>query len=624
LLLVFNTILAFHAVQLSYLFVLIVVVWIFVALALRRQYPQALAQALAKRRLGENSNLHPDRASLAVFQHALANPHARTVLYAANVLSELDPNALNDALPRLLAHPSTDVRRAALERIEQQHLTQALPAVANRLAVESSPELRGIALRTLARVGDTKERAQVAQALTDSSPLVRRGAIEGLLNSSAAAERALSDMARCSDVQERLIAAETLAELSPNGQLPLLLELLHDKNIQVQRAALRAIPKIASPELWEIAIADLSVPALRRAAMSALVAGQANVLSLLTSHNQLAAPDPHTRTQILTALVRLQYHSQDTARIHSQIRSEAAYAAQLCATIVDLGQDPALNLLNAALDAEIGQSRDRVFYLLSFLYDRAALLNARDNLNQAASDKRAYALEVLDVTLPHDLQPLVLPLVEGLTPAQGLTRLAPIFPQPHSSREERLREIISNPSSNQWLPATARYAASKFGIAVPAPQAEGGQAMISTIEKVLILKGVDIFAETPDDVLAEVAEACDELDATAGETIFNKGDLGDTLYVIVSGRVRVHDGAVTFNELGDAEVFGEMALLDPEPRSASVTATEETRLLRLAEQPFQELLDERPEIARSIIKVLTRRLRARTNDLAQAMQNKKG
>ena len=142
--------------------------------------------------------------------------------------------------------------------------------------------------------------------------------------------------------------------------------------------------------------------------------------------------------------------------------------------------------------------------------------------------------------------------------------------------------------------------------------------MFSTIEKVLVLKGVDIFAETPDEVLAEVAEACEQVDIAAGETIFNTGDLGDSLYVIVAGHVRVHDRTVTLNELDEADVFGEMALLDPEPRLATVTAIEDTQLLRLAAQPFQELLEERSEIARSIITVLTRRLRARVHDLTHA------
>jgi CRP-like cAMP-binding protein len=139
--------------------------------------------------------------------------------------------------------------------------------------------------------------------------------------------------------------------------------------------------------------------------------------------------------------------------------------------------------------------------------------------------------------------------------------------------------------------------------------------MLSTIEKVIILKTVGIFAETPDEILAEVATLLEEVELGIGETIFEKGDLGDCLYIIADGEVRVHDGERTLNHLGQGDVFGEMALLDPEPRLSSVTAVEDTRLLRLDQEPFYELMEDRVEVMRGIIHVLSRHLRARVQDL---------
>ena len=141
--------------------------------------------------------------------------------------------------------------------------------------------------------------------------------------------------------------------------------------------------------------------------------------------------------------------------------------------------------------------------------------------------------------------------------------------------------------------------------------------MLSTIEKVIILKTVDVFSKTPDDVLVNVAELLEEEGPAEGETIFNKGDLGDSLYVIVEGKVRVHDGHRLLNYLGERDVFGEMALLDPEPRLASVTAVEPTRLFRLAQAPFFELIADHPEVATGIIRVLTGHLRNRVRDIAK-------
>ena len=134
--------------------------------------------------------------------------------------------------------------------------------------------------------------------------------------------------------------------------------------------------------------------------------------------------------------------------------------------------------------------------------------------------------------------------------------------------------------------------------------------MLSTIEKVLILKHVDVFQQTPDDVLADIAALLEEIDFAAGETIFRKGDLGDSLYIIIAGKLRVDDGDHLLNYLDESDVFGEMALLDPAPRIATVTTMEDTHLFRLRQEAFYELLDNRGEVARGIIRVLTSYLRS--------------
>jgi CRP-like cAMP-binding protein len=141
--------------------------------------------------------------------------------------------------------------------------------------------------------------------------------------------------------------------------------------------------------------------------------------------------------------------------------------------------------------------------------------------------------------------------------------------------------------------------------------------MLSIVEKVIILKSVSIFSEIPSEILAEIAQVSSEVEAEAGKLIFSQGDLGDSLYVVVDGCVRVHDGNHTLNTLGTSEVFGEMALLDPAPRLASVTAEDDTRLLRIDQESFFELMEDQPQVAQGVIRVLTRRLRDRVKDLDQ-------
>lgn len=133
--------------------------------------------------------------------------------------------------------------------------------------------------------------------------------------------------------------------------------------------------------------------------------------------------------------------------------------------------------------------------------------------------------------------------------------------------------------------------------------------MLLTIEKVAVLKAIDIFAETPDYVLASVAHIVEELNLVPGETFINEGDLGDSMYLVVEGNVRVHHGDKTIITLGAGKSVGELAVLDPEPRSASVTAIDDAFVFRIARDAFDEAMADRPEIARGVIRALCRRIR---------------
>lgn len=133
--------------------------------------------------------------------------------------------------------------------------------------------------------------------------------------------------------------------------------------------------------------------------------------------------------------------------------------------------------------------------------------------------------------------------------------------------------------------------------------------MLLTIEKVSILQEVEFFAGTPGNLLAAVAQIVEEVEIEPNAPVIREGDIEDCLYIIVSGKVRVHSNDQTLNLLGPGRSVGELAVIDPEPRSASVTAIERTTLFRLAKAPFDEVMARRPEIAQGVMRALTRRIR---------------
>ena len=132
---------------------------------------------------------------------------------------------------------------------------------------------------------------------------------------------------------------------------------------------------------------------------------------------------------------------------------------------------------------------------------------------------------------------------------------------------------------------------------------------VSTIEKVLFLKGVDLFAALAGEDLAEVALVTSEVASSAGDIVVAEGEPGDALYFIVDGRVAVKRGGRLIAELGARDVFGEMALLDPGPRSATVEALTDVTLLVLGRDDLDDLMRERPEVPIGILKVVVGRLR---------------
>lgn len=134
---------------------------------------------------------------------------------------------------------------------------------------------------------------------------------------------------------------------------------------------------------------------------------------------------------------------------------------------------------------------------------------------------------------------------------------------------------------------------------------------ISTVEKVLFLKSIDLFSQIPGEDLSQVALITDEVQFDTGEEIVRQGDNGQTLFLIIAGKVRIHVTGVADDlaVLGERGVFGEMSLLDNEPRSASVTAMTDVVCLKIERDDFNEILAEKSEIAQGVIKVLTRRIR---------------
>jgi CRP-like cAMP-binding protein len=105
--------------------------------------------------------------------------------------------------------------------------------------------------------------------------------------------------------------------------------------------------------------------------------------------------------------------------------------------------------------------------------------------------------------------------------------------------------------------------------------------MLLTIEKVLILKSVKIFSSVPEAQLVDMSTVVETFEYDADDVIIRQGELGTSMYILATGKVRFFDGDKAIGVIGGRAVFGELSALDPEPRSVSVAAVDDGTFLRL-------------------------------------------
>lgn len=385
----------------------------------------------------------------------------------------------------------------------------------------------------------------------------------------------------------------------------------------------------------------------------------------LTETSGVAAPrDVPPATPQTTPSAIVPATGTDAAR--GMLDEEIGIATWTLQALVDLTELDGYSLLENALSDQFDSCRDQVFLLLSFFYADEVSSRARLQFSALTCEQQIAAVNEIKPSIPHEIEEITFPLLLAADPEDALGKLPEKLAPESLSAADRLIEIIAtnerievrswpraaaiycvmDSHDGQFIDAveraltsdspivreTAVYAAAKLAPdvfqkykrsirddvdprVVRASQrvrhTDGGEEPeLLTVEKVLLLNHCSTFSKTADHVLADISTSLETVELQSGETLFHKGDVGNCMYIILEGNVRIHDEEKNLNELGPNEIFGEMTALDPEPRSASVTATEDTRLFQLDQATLFDLMADRAEVVRGIIRVLCQRIRA--------------
>jgi CRP/FNR family cyclic AMP-dependent transcriptional regulator len=133
---------------------------------------------------------------------------------------------------------------------------------------------------------------------------------------------------------------------------------------------------------------------------------------------------------------------------------------------------------------------------------------------------------------------------------------------------------------------------------------------LSQEARISLLREVALFHGVSDEGLGAVADKSTEIEFEAGRTIVRQGEVGTGFFLIASGKARVVRDGRTIAELGPGQFFGELSLLDQQPRIANVIAETPVDCLALASWDFEAILSAQPGVALAILRGVARRLRA--------------
>ena len=500
--------------------------------------------------------------------------------------------------------------------------------------------------------------------------LIRSRGLDGAL----VAWHELGRLLESDAAEDRLFLAQLVGEVGSAGFTLPLDGLLRDPDPTIRRAALVAASQVAAPRLLGAVLDCMEDRQVRVEAGTAIVAFGKQLLSLVSSaldtdssipkdtllrlvracgrlesrdvapglSRYLGHPDPDIRSELTRTLSVIGYAAvpDDRPGLRHLVLSEIDQAERLHASW-PVFEKAGASVLASAVAEELDAACLRLCSQLGFMYGKAGLNRLPQRLHSSDAKERGLARELLELSLDRELGSRVIPLLDNhkarpremTMAAQGLTD-----GRAGGTWQDILVDILSNPGSwpFPWITVCAVYEATRMNrvdlvqqirmhlnstdamLERAARQAlyvldgngNGGIDMVD-VERVILLKSSPIFEETPSRSLASLATLAATVEAAEGETIIHKGEFENCLYVIAQGRMRVHDGDQNIAILEVGEIIGEMALLDPAPRAASVSAVEDSVLLRLDKEAFDLAMADNPEIAHGVLRVLCRRLRAK-------------
>ncbi len=581
--------------------------------------------------------------------HALlASPEPYARACGAHVLGQVEHTQFLACLINALSDPADEVRLEAalgLERhpalvITETDTNDLLEKLRHRVQ-DPIERVRQAAVTLLGRIEADAARTLLLPALTDSSSQIRATAVDTLVQQGATVVPLLSPHLEAADEQLRKMVAVVLNRIQPAhfrqvtlafidenlhtiyrtlGTLEALSPYADQTSIAVLQSALRERNTALIDELFYLltALNDQSTVRIIADALHSEVAhvraNAAEALESLTSSRiarliePLFDPEASPATRLSLGQKMWELPVPDTRAAVEQLaaspdpwlRTMLVFALGDIAVTVEIpGGHPAVS--PAAEPARAGR-RKRAADRLSTLLDS---LDPAEPADAQSTEHVSNPAHHASVTPPDQ--------VPALTQSDGAWLTA-------SQRDDLIERALNDPVADVRL--AARAARRKIAGQTITATIQEEERVLSTIERITFLKGVPFFQGMSLEQLKVLAAVCEEQFFAQDTRIFNQGDAGGTLYVIVSGRVAIEQErrAGSFARLATIEAhsyFGEASLFDGDVHAAAAIATQDTLTLQLRREPLIALARQYPDLSLELINVLSQRLREANSRVAE-------
>jgi HEAT repeat protein len=564
----------------------------------RRSYAAAVADTLRAGRphvfedgrAGAFTGVREDAAAVSVAVAGLSDTDPRVRCVAAEILGGLRNRKLVTPLSASLGDPDAGVRAASVRALARLGDPSVLPGLSRRLAdADAAVRLAAVqAMRSFDGPVPT-----LFPLLDDRDPAVRAEA--AALLGDDRAERAadvLLELSSDEDPELRRIAVRVLGHARGAMAAALAADRLGDFDPSVRAAAAVALADVDTEHAVVPLVGTLSDPdsGVRAAAAHALGRiGRPAVPAVVAA---LGRPD--TQSGALLALERLPTDGHvDQVRHYADQSVDRALRDHRYAVRLAGETDALRRLLHDALARSAERHALDAVRAVAIVSDRSLLGEAIGNLRTTDSAQRAAAVELIDSSRE----------------ASSLRPLLAVWDPSHApppSRADPVPELRSHP--DPWIRKCAEFAMSTYGEEKPMART---LPMLALIERVLLLRKVPMLEGLPPEDLERIAAVTEEHAYSDGEFIAAQGETGTETHIIVSGTVAVVANGREVARRGDGDVVGEMAVITGLPRSATLLAAGDVRLLTIGQRQFAGILRERPETAAAVMQVLARRLAER-------------